>query len=42
MSPAGVEAVERAKTQGRWQAAYQGQAKIDVPHDLARPLADDP
>ena len=42
MSPAGVEAVERAKAQGRWQAAYQGQAKIDVPHDLALALADDP
>ena len=42
MNPAGVEAVERAQTQGRWQAAYQGQAKIDVPHDLAQALADDP
>lgn len=42
MSPAGVEEVERAKAQGRWQAAYQGQAKIDVPHDLAQALADDP
>ena len=42
MSPAGLEEVERAKTQGRWQSAYQGQAKIDVPHDLAQALADDP
>ncbi len=42
MSPAGVEEVERAKSQGRWQAAYQGQARIDVPPDLARALADNP
>ena len=42
MSPAGVEEVERAKIEGRWQAAYQGQAKIDVPLDLAQALADDP
>jgi uncharacterized protein YdeI (YjbR/CyaY-like superfamily) len=42
MNPAGVEQVERAKAQGRWQAAYKGQAKIDVPHDLAQALADDP
>ena len=42
MNPAGVEEVERAKAQGRWQAAYQGQAKIDVPPDLAQALADDP
>ena len=42
MNPAGLEEVERAKAQGRWQSAYKGQAKIDVPHDLAQALADDP
>jgi uncharacterized protein YdeI (YjbR/CyaY-like superfamily) len=42
MRPAGVEEVERAKTRGRWQAAYEGQATIDVPRDLAQALAADP
>ncbi len=42
MSPAGAREVERAKTQGRWHAAYKGQATIEVPHDLAQALADDP
>ena len=42
MHPAGVVEVERAKAEGRWQAAYQGQAKIEVPHDLAQALANEP
>ena len=31
MHPAGIEAIERAKGDGRWQAAYAGSASIDVP-----------
>ncbi len=42
MRPAGVEQVERAKKQGRWENAYEGQAASDVPADLARALANNP
>jgi uncharacterized protein YdeI (YjbR/CyaY-like superfamily) len=41
MHPAGVAAMERAKTDGNWQVAYEGQAAIEVPDDLARALAGD-
>jgi uncharacterized protein YdeI (YjbR/CyaY-like superfamily) len=34
MRPAGLSKVERAKADGRWDAAYSGQATIDVPADL--------
>ncbi len=34
--------MERAKADGRWQAAYAGQASIDVPADLAAALAAEP
>jgi uncharacterized protein YdeI (YjbR/CyaY-like superfamily) len=34
----GVAAVERAKADGRWEAAYSGQAAIEVPADLAATL----
>lgn len=39
MRPAGVAAVDAAKAQGRWQAAYPGQAHMAVPPDLAQALA---
>ena len=39
MQPAGLAAVERAKADGRWEAAYPGQSKIEVPADLATALA---
>ena len=39
MRPAGIAAVEAAKAQGRWQAAYRGQAGQQVPPDLAQALA---
>ena len=39
MQPAGMAAVERAKADGRWDAAYAGQASIEVPADLAGALA---
>jgi uncharacterized protein YdeI (YjbR/CyaY-like superfamily) len=42
MRPAGVEAVERAKADGRWEAAYPGQATMDVPADLLTALESEP
>jgi uncharacterized protein YdeI (YjbR/CyaY-like superfamily) len=42
MHPAGQAEVERAKTDGRWDAAYAGQASIEVPPDLAEALAAEP
>ena len=39
MHPAGLAEVERAKTDGRWAAAYEGPAKAKVPDDLAATLA---
>jgi len=39
MQPAGLREVEAAKADGRWDAAYAGQAAITVPDDLARELA---
>src|SRR6266480_6687472 len=35
MHPAGVAEVERAKADGRWDAAYAGPTSIEVPPDLA-------
>ena len=42
MKPAGLREVERAKADGRWQAAYPGAAEIEVPDDLAAALAENP
>ena len=42
MRPAGIAEVERAKADGRWEAAYAGAATIDVPPDLAAALASSP
>jgi uncharacterized protein YdeI (YjbR/CyaY-like superfamily) len=42
MHPAGVAEVERAQSDGRWTAAYAGQATIDVPADLAAALKANP
>jgi uncharacterized protein YdeI (YjbR/CyaY-like superfamily) len=38
MQPAGRAEVERARADGRWDAAYAGQATIEVPADLAAAL----
>ena len=38
MRPAGLAEVERAKGDGRWDAAYAGQRSIGVPDDLQREL----
>jgi uncharacterized protein YdeI (YjbR/CyaY-like superfamily) len=42
MHPAGIAEVERAKSDGRWDAAYAGSATITVPDDLAAALAAEP
>ena len=42
MHAAGVAQVERAKADGRWDAAYAGPASIEVPPDLADALAAEP
>lgn len=34
MQPSGIAEVERAKADGRWDAAYESQSKIAVPDDL--------
>src|SRR5947209_13554612 len=36
MQPAGLREVERAKADGRWDAAYSGQRTVTVPEDLSR------
>src|SRR2546421_2119773 len=38
MHAAGIAEIERAKSDGRWEAAYQGQATIEVPDDLTAAL----
>lgn len=42
MRPAGLAEVERAKADGRWQAAYDGARTAQVPDDLAAALAASP
>jgi uncharacterized protein YdeI (YjbR/CyaY-like superfamily) len=42
MQPAGLRAIEAAKADGRWEAAYAGPATIAVPDDLAAALAAEP
>jgi uncharacterized protein YdeI (YjbR/CyaY-like superfamily) len=39
MRPSGLAEIERAKADGRWDAAYRGQSSIEVPPDLAAALA---
>ncbi len=38
MRPAGLREIERAKADGRWEAAYDGQSTATVPDDLRREL----
>jgi uncharacterized protein YdeI (YjbR/CyaY-like superfamily) len=38
MRPAGLAEVRRAKSDGRWEAAYEGQRLASVPPDLQREL----
>ncbi|UTT70190.1 YdeI/OmpD-associated family protein [Arthrobacter sp. DNA4] len=42
MTDAGRAAVEAAKADGRWDAAYGGQADVEVPADLAAAIAANP
>jgi uncharacterized protein YdeI (YjbR/CyaY-like superfamily) len=42
MTPAGLAEMERAKVDGRWEAAYAGPATIEVPPELAAALAAEP
>jgi len=39
MRPTGLKEIERAKKDGRWDAAYAAQSTAQVPDDLARALA---
>jgi uncharacterized protein YdeI (YjbR/CyaY-like superfamily) len=40
--PAGLAEVEAAQADGRWEAAYEGQRRAEVPADLRRELAANP
>lgn len=42
MQPPGDDEVRKAKVDGRWEAAYAGQAAIEVPEDLAKALDANP
>ena len=42
MLPSGLAEIDRAKADGRWAAAYSGQAAATVPGDLAAALAANP
>jgi uncharacterized protein YdeI (YjbR/CyaY-like superfamily) len=42
MKPAGLEAIQRAKADGSWDGAYEGQSSITVPPDLAAALTASP
>jgi uncharacterized protein YdeI (YjbR/CyaY-like superfamily) len=39
MQPAGLREIEAAKADGRWDAAYEGAARMEVPGELAAALA---
>lgn len=41
MRPPGLREVEAARADGRWQAAYDGSASMEVPEELAAALAKD-
>jgi uncharacterized protein YdeI (YjbR/CyaY-like superfamily) len=41
MKPAGLREVERARTDGRWEAAYEAQSEATVPDDLRLELEKD-
>jgi uncharacterized protein YdeI (YjbR/CyaY-like superfamily) len=38
MQPAGQKQIDLAKTDGRWEAAYEGQSKMQVPEDFQKAL----
>ena len=42
MKPAGLKAIEAAKQDGRWDAAYESQKNISVPDDFRAELDKNP
>jgi uncharacterized protein YdeI (YjbR/CyaY-like superfamily) len=42
LRPAGLREIERARADGRWEAAYESQSRATVPDDLQRELDRDP
>ena len=42
MKPAGLAAIEQAKSDGRWEQAYDSQSRATVPEDLQRELDKNP
>jgi uncharacterized protein YdeI (YjbR/CyaY-like superfamily) len=42
MKPAGLAAVEQARSDGRWEQAYDSQSRATVPEDLQRELDKNP
>jgi uncharacterized protein YdeI (YjbR/CyaY-like superfamily) len=42
MQPPGLEEIEKAKADGRWEAAYEPQSTASVPPDFAEALAANP
>ena len=42
MRPSGLAVVARAKASGTWDAPYEGQARMEIPADLAAALTADP
>ena len=42
LRPAGLREVQRARADGRWEAAYESQSRATVPEDLQRELDRDP
>jgi uncharacterized protein YdeI (YjbR/CyaY-like superfamily) len=42
MKPTGLKAIEAAKADGRWDAAYPAQSEATVPDDLQRALDENP
>jgi uncharacterized protein YdeI (YjbR/CyaY-like superfamily) len=42
MRPRGIQEVERAQADGRWDNAYEGSAKIEVPPELQTALNESP
>ena len=42
MQPAGLREVEAAKADGRWDAAYEGSARMDVPGECPKPSGEAP
>ena len=42
MKPAGLNAIEAAKKDGRWDAAYESQKNISIPDDFQSALDENP